>query len=201
MALFLARLGAATSAGHQIASNVTAVLYMFGLAIGNATAVLTAQAIGAGNPREARYTGLTSIGIMFAISACAGVAIFFTAHQIVFLYTRDPAVQAIAIPLLAYIAFFQLFDTSQVVIVNALRGYKIAFIPMLVYTAALWGIGLGGGYALGLDRLEAANALGLATPMGAAGFWLAGVASLVVAAAILFVYFMHVSLRHENAPA
>src|SRR5207237_7900593 len=100
MALFLARLGAATSAGHQIASNVTAVLYMFGLAIGNATAVLTAQAIGAGNPREARYTGFTSIGIMFAISACAGVAIFFTAHQIVFLYTRDPAVQAIAIPLL-----------------------------------------------------------------------------------------------------
>jgi len=86
---------------------------MFGLAIGNATAVLTAQAIGAGNPREARYTGLTSIGIMFAISACAGVAIFFTAHQIVFLYTRDPAVQAIAIPLLAYIAFFQLLTPRR----------------------------------------------------------------------------------------
>src|SRR6266446_3902005 len=193
MALFLARLGAATSAGHQIASNVSAVLYMFGLAMGNATGVLTAQAIGAGNPREARRTGLTGIGMMFAISACGGVAILFTAHQIVLLYTRDPAVQAIAIPLLAYIAFFQLFDTSQVVIVNALRGYKIAFIPMLVYTAALWGIGLGGGYALGLDRLEAANALGLATPMGAAGFWLAGVLSLVVAAAILFAYFMLVS--------
>jgi MATE family multidrug resistance protein len=201
MALFLARLGAATSAGHQIASNVTAVVYMFGLAIGNATAVLTAQAIGAGNPREARHTGLTGIGIMFAISACAGVAIFFAAHQIVFLYTRDPAVQAIAIPLLAYIAFFQLFDTSQVVIVNALRGYKIAFIPMLVYTTALWGIGLGGGYELGLDRLEAANMLGLATPMGAAGFWLAGVASLVVAAAILFAYFMHVTRRQEHALA
>jgi multidrug resistance protein, MATE family len=84
-----------------------------------------------------------------------------------------------------------------VVIVNALRGYKIAFIPMLVYTVALWGIGLGGGYALGLERIEAANALGLATPMGAAGFWLAGVASLVVAATILFAYFMHVSRRHE----
>src|SRR6266849_4841338 len=197
MALFLARLGAATSAGHQIASNVTAVVYMFGLA----TAVLTAQAIGAGNPCEARHTGLTGIGMMFAISASAGVAIFVMAHQIVFLYTRDPAVQAIAIPLLAYIAFFQLFDTSQVVIVNALRGYKIAFIPMLVYTVALWGIGLGGGYALGIERIEAATALGLATPMGAAGFWLAGVASLVVAAAILFTYFLHVSRRHENAPA
>jgi MATE family multidrug resistance protein len=119
----------------------------------------------------------------------------------VFLYTRDPEVQSIAIQLMAYIAFFQLFDTFQVVIVNALRGYKIAFIPMLVYTIALWGIGLGGGYALGLGRIEAANALGLATPMGAAGFWLAGVASLVVAGAILLAYFMHVSRRHENSLA
>jgi Na+-driven multidrug efflux pump len=33
--------------------------------------------------------------------------------------------------------------------------------------------------------------------MGAAGFWLAGVTSLVVAAVILFAYFMHVSRRHE----
>ena len=193
MALFLARLGAATSAGHQIASNVTAVVYMFGLAIGNATAVLTAQALGAGNPREARHTGLTGVGIMLAISACAGVTIFLSAHRIVLLYTRDDAVLAIATPLMALVAFYQLFDTAQVVIVNALRGYKIAFIPMLVYTLALWGIGLGGGYALGLERIAAADAFGLATPMGASGFWLAGVASLIVAAGILFAYFIRVS--------
>ena len=91
--------------------------------------------------------------------------------------------------------------TAQVVIVNALRGYKIAFIPMLVYTVALWGIGLGGGYALGLERIDAANALGLATPMGAAGFWLAGLLSLVVAAAILFAYFVSVSRGRERAAA
>ncbi|HEY6240079.1 MAG TPA: MATE family efflux transporter, partial [Burkholderiales bacterium] len=196
MALFLAHLGAATSAGHQIASNVTAVVYMFGLAVGNATAVLTAQAVGAHDLREARHTGLTGIGIMFAVSACAGVTIFLTANQIVSFYTRDAAVAAIATRLMTYIAFFQLFDTAQVVIVNALRGYKIAFIPMLVYTIALWGIGLGGGYALGLGRIEAVNALGLATPMGAAGFWLAGLASLVVTSGILLAYFLRVS--HER---
>jgi MATE family multidrug resistance protein len=193
MALFLARLGAATSAGHQIAANVTAVIYMFGLAVGNATAVLTAQAIGAGASREARHTGLTGMGIMFGISACAGVTIFLAARSIVLLYTRDPAVQHIATQLLGFIAFYQLFDTAQVVIVNALRGYKIAFIPMLVYSVALWGIGLGGGYFLGLTQLDAADALGLSTPMGAAGFWLAGILSLVVAAGVLFAYFLRIS--------
>src|SRR5207245_11461842 len=196
MALFLARLGAATSASHQIASNVSAVLYMFGLAVGNATGVLTAQAIGAQAPRDARHTGLTGVGIVLAISAGAALVIFIQAREIVLLYTRDAAVQAIAVRPLAFVAFYQRFDTAQVVIVNALRGYKIALIPMLVYTVALWGIGLGGGYLLGLTELRAANALGGATPMGAAGFWLAGVLSLVVAAGILFAYFLHVSRKY-----
>jgi MATE family multidrug resistance protein len=138
------------------------------------------------------------MGIMFAVSACAGVTIFLATHQIASLYTRDAAVLAIAAQLMAFVAVFQLFDTAQVVIVNALRGYKIALIPMLVYTVALWGLGLGGGYALGLERIDAVNALGLATPMGAAGFWLAGIVSLVIAAAILFAYFMRVSRAHET---
>ena len=197
MALFLARLGAATSAGHQIASNVTAVLYMFGLAVGNATGVLTAQAIGANDPREARHTGLTGIGMMFAISACAAVLISLAAPHIALAYSHDAEVKGIATKLIAYVAFFQIFDTAQVVIVNALRGYKIAIIPMLVYTVALWGIGLGGGYALGLERIDAVNALGIRTPMGAAGFWLAGVTSLVVASVILFAYFQRVSRARE----
>jgi MATE family, multidrug efflux pump len=193
MALFLARLGAATSAGHQIASNIVGVFYMFGLAIGNATGVLTAQAIGARDARRAQHTGFTGIGIMLAVSTCSGVLIFLTAPHIVFVYSHDTAVQVLATTLLTYVALFQIFDTAQVVIVNALRGYKITFFPMLVYTIALWGIGLGGGYALGLERVAAADALGLATPMGAAGFWLAGVASVVVASLILFAYFARVS--------
>ena len=193
MAIFLARLGAATSAGHQIASNITAVFYMFGLAIGNATGVLTAQAIGARDLHQARHAGFTGLGIMLAVSACAGVLIFLSAAKIVRFYSHDAEVQTLATGLLVYVALFQVFDTAQVVIVSALRGYRITFIPMLVYTVALWGIGLGGGYALGLESLETANALGLGTPMGAAGFWLAGVASLVVASLILFAYFSRVS--------
>jgi multidrug resistance protein, MATE family len=193
MAIFLARLGATTSAGHQIASNVTAVFYMFGLAVGNATGVLIAQAVGARDFRMARHTGFTGMRIMLTVSACAGVLISASTSRIVGFYSHDAQVQALAAGLLVYVAFFQVFDTAQVVIVNALRGYRITVIPMLVYTVALWGIGLGGGYALGLENVAAANALGLATPMGAAGFWLAGVASLVVAGLILLAYFERVS--------
>jgi len=195
MAIFLARLGAVTSAGHQIASNVTAVFYMFGLAVGNATGVLIAQAVGARDLARARHTGFTGMRMMLGLSLCAAALISLAAEGIVALYSHDPQVRALAAKLLVYVSLFQIFDTAQVVIVNALRGYKITFIPMLVYTIALWGIGLGGGYALGLEEVSLAGAFGLSTPMGAAGFWLAGVASLIVASAILLAYFARASRR------
>jgi MATE family multidrug resistance protein len=63
---------------------------------------------------------------------------------------------------------------------------------MLIYGVALWGVGLGGGYALGLTRIDLAW-LGLSTPMGAPGFWLAAIASLVLASALVTAYFLRVS--------
>lgn len=193
IALFVARLGAATSAGHQIASNMVGIVYMFGIAVGTATGVLTAQAVGARDSRKARQTGFAGMMIMVAVSASLGAAVLLGAPAIAQAYTKDAAVQKLAAQLLVFVVFYELFDTLQVVIVNALRGYKIAVVPMLVYTVALWGIGLGGGYALGLTRLAGADILGLATPMGVTGFWLAGVASLVVSSLILLAYFAWIS--------
>jgi MATE family multidrug resistance protein len=165
------------------------IVYMFGIAVGTATGVLTAQAVGARDSVKARQTGFAGMVIMVAVSASLGAAILLGAPGIAQVYTKDAAVQKLAAQLLVFVAFYELFDTLQLVIVNALRGYKIAVVPMLVYTVALWGIGLGGGYTLGLTRLAGADSLGLATPMGVTGFWLAGVASLVVSSLILLAYF------------
>lgn len=193
IALFVARLGAETSAGHQIASNMVGIVYMFGIAVGTATGVLTAQAVGARDSAKARQTGFAGMAIMVAVSASLGAAILLGAPAIAAAYTKDAGVQKLAVQLLVFVAFYELFDTLQVVIVNALRGYKITTVPLLVYMVALWGIGLGGGYALGLTRLTSADILGVATPMGVAGFWLAGVASLVVSSLILLAYFARAS--------
>jgi len=57
---------------------------------------------------------------------------------------------------------------------------------------ALWGVGLGGGYVIGLTSVDLAW-LGLATPLGAPGFWLAAIASLVLASSLVTAYFLRVS--------
>jgi MATE family multidrug resistance protein len=88
--------------------------------------------------------------------------------------------------LIAIIAVYHLADALQTVVVNVLRGYKKTLVPMAAYVVSLWGIGLGGGYVLGLTDL-----LGLAR--GAAGFWIAAAASLGVAGSIVLAYFLTVS--------
>jgi MATE family multidrug resistance protein len=196
MALFIARLGADYSAGHQIAANLGALCYMVPLAISNATSVLVGQAIGAGQLQQAKVSGWTGI----AIGACAAVsvaALVAVAHGgIAALYTQDPKVIAIAGPLLVFVGMFHISDAINAVAAQAARGYKKVLVPMLGFGLALWVVGLGGGYWLAFSPV-------LGAPQGAAGFWMGAVAGMALAAAIGVAYFGHVAnsaLRAGPAP-
>ena len=109
-------------------------------------------------------------------------------------YTGDPQVVAAAAALLSIVAVYHMADAVQAVMAQVLRGYKRATVPMVIYALSLWGVGLGGGYLLGLT-----DAFGPAR--GAAGFWLAAVASLVIAGAGVLAYFLRISAQTIPAPA
>lgn len=184
MALFIARLGATAVGGHQITANFATVLYMLPLAIASATGTLVAQAIGARDMEAAQRIGLAGIRFAAILSVSIGLLVWTTRYLIVRAYTPDETIIAAAVPLFAFIAFYQLFDSMQVVAAFVLRAYKIAIIPTVMYAFALWGIGLGGGYILGLDPF------GISPPAlhGAAGFWMANSLSIAVVAAGLLWY-------------
>ena len=186
MALFIARLGADYSAGHQIAANLGALAYMVPLAISNATSVLVGQAIGAGKLQQARLSGWTGIGI----GLCAGLlvaGIIAIAHGgIAALYTQDAKVIATAGPLLVFVGLFHIFDATNAVAAQAVRGYKKVLIPMAAFALALWIVGLGGGYWLAFYPV-------LGAPQGAAGFWIGAVAGMALAAGIGVAYFGYVA--------
>lgn len=192
MALFIARLGALYSAAHQIAANLAALAFMLPLALGNAASVVVGQSLGAHQYARARAAGLVGIALGLACAAVVGTTLFLSATGVAGLYTGDAELRGVAAGLLALVAVYHLFDAVQAVVVNVLRGYKRAVVPMLIYAVALWGVGLGGGYAIGLTRVDLAW-LGLHTPLGAPGFWLAAIASLALASSLITVYFLHVS--------
>jgi MATE family multidrug resistance protein len=200
MALFVARLGAVNSAAHQIAANVAAVMFMLPLAVGNAVGVLVAQAIGARKFHVARSMGLTGIVLALSLAAFSALMLAVGAGAVAAFYTSDRAVQAVAATLLVLVAGYHVFDALQVVTVSALRGYKRAVVPMLINVAGLWGVGLTGGYVIGLTNALDLSMVGLTTPMGVEGFWIAAIAGMVVSGIGIVLYFMAVSApEHARA--
>ncbi len=186
MALFIARLGPVVSGAHQIAANLAALAFMVPLALGNATSVLVGQGIGAGQREYARHTCWAGIRLGMGIAAVVSLIFWFGAPYIAALYTTDIAVQKAAIPLIMLVALYHLGDGLQAVAVNALRGYKKSVVPMLLYATLLWGLGLGGGFLLGLtDTLGPAR--------GAPGFWIAAIGSLWLVAGLVALYLNAVS--------
>ncbi len=186
MALFIARLGTVSSGGHQVAANFTALLYMMPLAMASAAGVLVGQAIGAGDLRRARLTGLMGIAGGFGLACAVGLAVWFGRDAIAGLYTADAEVRAIAATLLAFVACYHLFDATSAIAVSVLRGYKKTFVPMLCNIVALWGLGLGGGYVLAFGHAGG-------TPLGAPGFWVAATAGMVAGSVLITLYFLVVS--------
>lgn len=202
MALFIARLGAVNSAAHQIAGNVAAVMYMLPLAMGNAVGVLVGQAIGARKFGQARSTGITGIVLALALAIFSATALVLGANAVAAFYSSDASVKAVAATLLVLAAGYHVFDAVQAVTVNALRGYKRAVVPVLINAAGLWGVGLVGGYWVGLTDAFDLSAAGLVTPLGAPGFWAAAAAGMLVADAGILIYFLVQSApRHARARA
>jgi MATE family multidrug resistance protein len=181
MALFIARLGPIASAAHQIAASLAAFAFILPLSLGNATAILAGQALGAGQPQRARLLCWRGVRLGLVFGGLVSLVFWVGAERIAALYTADATVRQLAAPLIALVALYHLADAVQAVAVNALRGYKKSAVPMLIYTTCLWGIGLGGGVLLGLtDRLGPAR--------GAAGFWVAGIVGLGLVGGLVAVY-------------
>ena len=189
MALFIARLGPATSGAHQIASNLAALVFMLPLSLGNAASVLAGQALGAGDAKRARHAGMAGIatGLGFGVLTC--LLLRLGADGIAGLYTNNLEVRAAAALLIGYVAVYHVFDALQTAAVSVLRGYKKTTVPMAIYAVALWGVGLAGGYLLGLT-----DSFGPAR--GAPGFWLAALSSLALAGGLVTAYFLRVSKNY-----
>ncbi len=157
------------------------MLFMVPLALANGTATLVAQRIGAGDLRDAHRLGWHGLAIGALLAGLMGGALYFARAAVVGLYTRDAAVAAAALPLLAWVALFHLADATQTVAAFVLRAWRLATVPLLVNAGALWGVGLFGGYLLAFDRLGVTPA----ALRGARGFWFAATLGLVLAALAL----------------
>jgi MATE family multidrug resistance protein len=203
MALLVAREGMYVTGGHQIMANLAALSYMMPMAVGIATASLTAQAIGARDAQKARATGAAGIGIVVVGAALTAIVLVLARAPILGAYTDDLKVAAVAAALLQILPWFHLCDAMQCIGSYLLRAYKVAVVPLILQVVALTGLGLIGGWWLGFGpaagKLQPlVHAIAPGAPMGAGTMWLMALSGLGLSAALLFAWYGHVVRAHAR---
>ena len=178
IALLIGGLGATVVAGHQIALNFASLVFMIPYSIGMAATVRVGQALGRGDPREARFAAGVSIVTALAYACLSATCMLLMLEPIARIYSSAPEVIEVAVALIIYAALFQFSDAIQVTAAGALRGYQDTRATMILTLFAYWGIGLPVGYLLGLTDL-----LGAAS--GPAGLWQGLIVGLTCAALML----------------
>ena len=180
IALLIGSLGAVVVASHQVALNLTSIIFMVPFSLGLAITVRVGHNLGMSGARAGLFAAKVGITVALACAAVAASGIYLLADWLPHLYTNDPQVLALSTALLFYAALYQFSDSVQVACAGALRGYQDTRVPMLLTMLAYWLIGLPSGYVLGLTDL-------LGPPQGPAGFWKGLIIGLSAAALFLSV--------------
>lgn len=190
IAILAARLGTETVAGHRVIANFTGMIYMLPLSLSIATMVLVGQSAGAQDWQRAQRTARLGMKLALGFALLIGVLLWGLKGPLVTLSTSDPAVQTVALGLIAYLLLYQGFDALQTVAAHALRGYKVTLLPMVVHTFCFWGIGLAGGYWLSFHAPWR-----VAVP-AVAGFWEGCVLATLTATFVFGAMLRTVAKRH-----
>ncbi|MBC7608861.1 MAG: MATE family efflux transporter [Polaromonas sp.] len=182
MALFIARLGVTSSASHQIAASVAAVLYMMPLSMSIACSARVSYWLGAGKPELAKYIVLIGIKLSALISLALAATVFIANRWIAGVYSANHEIVAMGSSLLIWVAFYHIADASQALCSFLLRCYRVTIAPLVLYGVLLWGLGLYGGYELAYTGVG-----GLAATQSANSFWLASTVAIGLVACCFIV--------------
>lgn len=191
-AIMVGWLGAASLASHQVAMNISFMVFMILSGLSAATTIRVSHQLGSKSYREMRKAAHASYHLTLFAVVLAAVLIVIFRHQIPLLFTQDPEVIAVSAQLLLIVALYQLPDGLQVVSLGALRGISDVKRPMVYAIISYIGLNIPIGYLCGF-------VLG----MGATGVWIGFVFGLTAASVSFMLRFENQSKKYllEDAAA
>jgi MATE family multidrug resistance protein len=136
------RLGAVAVSAHQIALIIVSLTFMVPLGVAQATSVRVGNAIGRYDAEAANVSGWSGAALSASFMSCSAIVLWTLPLPIVHIFSYDPEVAKIGVPLLAIAAVFQFFDGVQVTAIGALRGSGNTHIAMITDLVGFWLIGL-----------------------------------------------------------
>jgi MATE family multidrug resistance protein len=188
VALLAGRLGASQLAAHQLVIGLASFSFTAAVGVAAAGSVRVGNAIGARDSTKTRIAGHAAFVCGLVVMGIAAAAFALVPRPLARIFTNEPAVIAVAIPLLMVAAVFQLSDGIQVVGAGVLRGAADTKYTFYANMVGHWLIGL-----------PIALWLGFSHGYGVVGLWWGLCVGLTVVAVLLFVRFERLS-RGAIAP-
>jgi MATE family multidrug resistance protein len=171
-------LGPIVVAGHQVANNYSALVFMLPLSLGMSVVIRSGHLIGLKAVHELKVVASTAIILGILISIISATFTFLFREQIASLYTKNDEVIVLASSLLLLACIYQITDSVQVICGSFLRGMKITKPTFYITLIAYWPLGFGLGYLLSLTDF-------IVPAMGVHGFWIGIIIGLSSAAIML----------------
>ncbi len=159
---FVAIVGDAALAARVYILNISMFCFMFTMAISQGTQILVARYIGAKQYKRTLKRGLKTLRIAFFVSVVISFIIAFTGESLLGLFTEDPMIIAVALPVLWAIVFIEPGRAVNMVLMGSLKSVGDVRFPVIIGIISMWGLAVVLSYVFGIS-------LGL----GLLGVWLA----------------------------
>jgi MATE family multidrug resistance protein len=164
-ALLVAPLGTEPLGAHQITIQVVSLVLMFGLGIGQATAICVAHSIGKAETSSIIDHLKAGFFMVASVAFLVGVLVFIFRNELPSLFTQNIAIAAISTSIMVLAPLYLLIDAIQIWAGQTLRGFEDTKIPMVIQIISYWVIGFPLGYSLGVTSFWG-------EPLGVYGFWI-----------------------------
>ena len=181
-ALLMGLISTTALAAHQVALQVTAILFMVPYGISMAATVRVGHAVGRNDPSAVKRAGLVAVLLGIVLVAGFTVAVIMGRFAIarVFFGVAEDASAAVALTasLLLVGATFFIADGIQTIMAGSLRGMNDTRMPLLFAAISYWLIGF-----------TTACLLGFRTELGAIGVWIGLSVGTAIYATLLILRF------------
>jgi multidrug resistance protein, MATE family len=186
-AILMGLIGTAALAAHQVALQVTAILFMVPLGIGMAATVRVGHAVGRRDADAVKRAGYVALWLGIALAVALTIVVMLWRFGIAQLFfgsaTTHGAIELTAALLLVGATYF-ITDAIQTIVAGALRGLNDTRVPLLFAAISYWLIGF-----------TLACVLGFKTGLGAVGVWIGLSCGTAVYAAALILRFRRLANR------
>ena len=162
------------AATHNICVTITSSAYVIPMSISAAIAIKVGFFNGAQNLREIKRYSLSGTSMSVIFMLFCSVLLMTIPRQIFEVFTNNPEILALGLPILHIAAFYLMFDGLQVSLSGILKGLKMTKIASVTLIAGYWLFGLPFGYMLAYHYKMSLN-----------GFWI-GLAVSFLAMTTLF---------------